>query len=153
MFDAVDHFAQVDRRLSSGCRTAVAIEVEGPRFSPTKEKWRVITLNLKIEWSTGEVLEVGDYWQHGEKRNDIHHTFSYQFMQGDGSCIFRLDTEGQEIPYDGVCHLHIGPDETRFDDDHSQLHGFGLSGITFIEVFALVHRHLKGRPMPWDDPK
>ena len=153
MFDAADHFEHVEKRLGSGCRTAVTIEVDGPHFSPPKENWHFITLNLRIEWPTGEVLEVGDYWRRGEKRNDIGHTFNYQFIQGDNSCIFRLDTEGEEIPYDGVCHLHIGPDETRFDDDHSQLHGYPLRGITLIEVLKLVHLHLNDKPMPWDDPK
>jgi hypothetical protein len=153
MFDAADHFEHVEKRLSSGCRTTVAREVDGPHFSPTKENWRFITLNLRIEWPTGEVLEVGDYWRRG-RRNDIGHTFQYHFMEGDNfSCIFRFDTEGEEIPYDGICHLHVGPDQTRFDDDDSQLHGFGLRGVTFVEVFKLVHLHLNNKPMPWDDPK
>lgn len=74
-------------------------------------------------------------------------------MQSDNSCIFRFDTEGEEIPYDDVCHLHIGSDATRFDDDHSQLHGYPLRGITLIEVLKLVYLHLNDKPMPWDDPK
>lgn len=153
MFDATDHFDEVDRRLSSGCRTAVDVKVEGPHFFPSTEKWRVIHLNLRIEWATGEVLDVGDYWRRGERRSDIGHAFRYQFMQSDNSCIFRLDTENEEIPYDGFCHLHVGPGEIRFDDGHSQLHGFGLRGITLIEVLQLVYLHLNGKPMPWDDPK
>lgn len=151
MFNAADYFEKVEKRLSSGCRTAVARQVEGPHFFPSTEEWRLIRLNLRIDWATGEVLDVGDYWRRGEGRNEVGHAFHYQFMQADGSCIFRLDTENEEIPYDGVCHLHIGPRETRFDDDHSQLHGFGLRGITLIEVLKLVHLHLNGRTMPWDN--
>ena len=112
-----------------------------------------MTLNARIEWPTGEVLEIGDYWSRGAKRNEITHTFNYQFMEHDRSCIFRLDTEGEGISYDGLCHLHVGANEERFDDDDSQLHGFRLSGMNILTVLGLVRKHLNGEPMPWDDPE
>ena len=151
MFDINAHFDQVETYLGSSCQTAIFDEIEGPHFSPSKEKWGLVTLNARIEWPTGEVLEVGDYWSRSG-RNEIRHTFNYQFMESDGSCIFRLDTEGEEISYDGLCHLHVGASEERFDDDHSQLHGFRLSSVNSLTILGLVHRHLNGQPMPWDDP-
>jgi hypothetical protein len=153
MVDVFHHFELVERHLGTCCRTAIALEVEGPHFTPNREKWKVIVLNATIEWPTGEKLVIGDYWVRGEKRQDVRHTFHYQFMRSDCACIFRLDTEGEEIPYDGKCHLHIGPNEERFDDDDSQLHGLRLSEVNLLTVFALVHLHLNGDPLPWDDPE
>ena len=76
------------------------------------------------------------------------HNFSYQFMHADGSCIFRLDTHGEEIPYDGTCHIHIGLDQ--FEDDDSDLHGLSLAERNFLDAFSWAHKYLKGKKMPWE---
>ncbi len=77
-------------------------------------------------------------------------------MQADGTLIFRLDSHGNEIPYDGTCHIHIGQQEDSemvLKDDDARLRGHRLSKITFLDAFNLVHRHLKGKEMPWDSAK
>jgi hypothetical protein len=149
MFDAEEYFAQVAKQLGS-CRATVS--VDGPHYFPDQEKWEVIQFNVKIEFPSGEILEVGDYWQR-RRRNLLLHTFQYQFMQADQTCIFRLDSHGGEIPYDGKCHVHVGAkgtEEKTFEDDDSRLRGYRLSEITFLSAFALAHRYLKGKKMPWD---
>ena len=149
MFDAEEYFAQVARQLGS-CRAKIG--VDGPHYFPEREKWEAIHFNVIIEFPSGEILEVGDYWQR-RRRNVLLHTFHYQFMQADQTRIFRLDTHGGEIPYDGKCHVHVGPEgpkEKTFEDDDSRLHGYRLSKITFLNAFALAHQYLKGKKMPWD---
>jgi hypothetical protein len=77
-------------------------------------------------------------------------------MQSDGTRIFRLDTHGDEISYDGKCHVHVGPDDAKekiLEDDDARLHGYRLTEISFINAFALAHLYLKGKKMPWDDPE
>jgi hypothetical protein len=149
MFDAEEYFAQVEKQLGS-CRATVG--VDGPHYFPDQEKWEAIHFNVIIEFPSGEILEVGDYWQR-RRRNVLLHTFHYQFMQADQTRIFRLDSHGGEIPYDGKCHVHVGPEgakEMTFEDDDSRLRGYRLSEITFLNAFALVHHYLKGKKMPWD---
>jgi len=95
---------------------------------------------------------VGDYWQR-RRRNVLLRTFHYQFMEADQTRIFRLDSHGGEVPYDGKCHVHIGPEgpkEKILEDDDSRLHGYRLSEITFLDAFKLAHQYLKGKKMPWD---
>jgi hypothetical protein len=106
MFDAEDYFAQVAKHLGS-CRAKV--DVDGPHYFPDRGNWEVIQFNVTIEFPTGEILEVGDYWQR-RRRNVLLRTFHYQFMEADQTRIFRLDSHGGEVPYDGKCHVHIGPE-------------------------------------------
>lgn len=152
MFDAEEYFEQVAKELES-CRAAMG--VDGPHYFPSLHRWEAIQFKLILKFPTGELLDVGDYWQR-RRRNILTHTFHYQFMQADGTHIFRIDTHGNEIPYDGACHIHLGPDgpkQKTLEDDDSRLHGYRLTEISFLNVFSLVHMYLKGKPMPWDDPK
>jgi hypothetical protein len=80
--------------------------IDGPHFFPRRERWEVITLNALIRWPSGEVLDVLDAFARG-RRNTLMRTFSYHFMHGTGDLIFRLDTHGDSIPYDGKCHIHV----------------------------------------------
>jgi hypothetical protein len=150
MFDAELYFDQVARELNS-CRATIG--VDGPHYYPTRSKWEAIQFSVIVEFPSGEVLDVGDYWQR-RGRQGLTHTFHYQFMQSDGTRVFRLDTHGEEIPYDGKCHVHLGPEgpqEKTLEDDDARLHGYRLTEISFINAFALAHLHLKGKKMPWDD--
>jgi hypothetical protein len=152
MFDTEAYFGQVERQLHS-CRAEIGLD--GPHYLPTRNRWEAIFFKVIVQFPSGEVLDVGDYWQR-RGREGLTHTFHYQFMEGDGTLIFRLDTHGEEIPYDGKCHVHVGPDdrnETILEDDDARLHGYRLTQTSFINAFALAHLHLKGKSMPWDDPE
>jgi hypothetical protein len=158
MFNAEEYFERVEKHLASCRATTVGVEmgIDGPHFFPTRERWEVITLNALIKWPSGEILDVLDTWQR-RRRNTLMRTFSYHFMHSTGGLIFRLDTHGEEIPYDGKCHIHVrsGARELLLEDDDSRLHGFRLSEIDFLNAFALVHTHLKkqlgDKVMPWDE--
>ena len=81
-----------------------------------------------------------DCWQR-RRRNVLMHTFHYQFMGADGAVIFRLDTHGGEIPYDGTCHVHVGPEgpkEKILEDDDSRLHAIGFPGSAFSMLSGLL---------------
>jgi hypothetical protein len=148
VFDAEKYFAQVDNRLRS-CRGA-KVDSQGPKVTPVGgwERWEVILWRAQMEWEkSGETLNVVDAWTR-KRRKQVMHNFSYQFMQADGSCIFRLDTHGEEIPYDGTCHIHIGLDQ--FEDDDSDLHGLSLAERNFLDAFSWAHKYLKGKKMPWE---
>jgi hypothetical protein len=150
VFNAEEYFAQIEKELGS-CRATVG--ADGPRYFPSRAQWDVIQFKVIVEFPGGEVLDVGDYWQR-RGREGLTHTFHYQFMQADGTRIFRLDSHGDEIPYDGTCHIHIGPEDGRdtiLEDDDARLHGYRLSGITFLNAFALAHLYIKGKDMPWDN--
>jgi len=74
--------------------------------------------------------------------------FSYHFMQADGTCIFRVDTHGEEKSYETPCHIHIGKE--MFEAGDPALHGLSLNGVDFLTVFGWVHKYLKGKKMPWE---
>jgi len=150
VFDAEEYFEQVAKELNS-CRGKVG--GDGPHFYPNRAKWDAILFNVIVEFPSGEILDVGDYWQR-RGREGLTRTFHYQFMQADGTRVFRLDTHGGEIPYEGACHVHLGPEtsnETVLEDDDARLHGYSLTGISFLNAFALAHRYLKGKKLPWDN--
>jgi hypothetical protein len=150
MFDAEEYFAQVEKRLRS-CRGA-KIDPYGPKVTPVEswEKWEAIVWRAHICWEgQGEVLEVVDAWSRRRKKR-VMHDFSYHFMCSDGSCIFRLDTHGHEIPYDGPCHIHIGPGEEAFEDGDVRLKGLTLAGLNFLDAFGWVHKYLKAKKLPWE---
>jgi hypothetical protein len=155
MLDAKEHFVLVERHLGS-CRAVtpgIEIGIDGPHYSPNVEHWEVIMFKALIRWPSGEVLDALDLWERKEKKGRLMHTFHYQFMQANTDLIFRLDTHGEKIPYDGKCHIHLGPEgpkERILEDDDSRLHGYPLSKVDFLNAFALVHRYLKHKKMPWD---
>jgi hypothetical protein len=155
MFDAKEYFVQVERLLGSCRASTVGIEIviDGPHYLPSLEHWEVITFKARIAWPSGEVLEVLDLWERRDRKWHLMHDFHYQFMQANTDLIFRLDTHGEKIPYDGKCHVHLGPEgpkERILEDDDSRLHGYRLTKIDFLNVFALVHKYLNHKQMLWD---
>jgi hypothetical protein len=148
MFNAEEYFALVEDRLRS--TKDAEIDSSGPTVTPSWDKWEVIVWRATIEWiKRDEVLQIVDAWSR-RRRALVMHDFSYHFMRANGECIFRIDSHGEEIPYEGACHVHVGPNEDPIKDGDSRLHGHPLCAITFEEAFKLVHKHLKGRKMPWD---
>lgn len=148
VFDVQEYFAQVQDRLRTcqgDAKIISSLKIEPPN---DWERWQLIVWKAKINWEQrGEVLEVLDCWSR-RRRKMLMHTFSYHFMKSDGECIFRLDTHGEEIPYHGACHVHIGPE--RLDHDDSRLHGHSLSEMNFVKLLGLVYKHIKGKKLPWD---
>ncbi len=148
--DAEAYFEQVERELHS-CRATVG--ANGPHYYPNRNKWEVIKFDVIVQFPSGEVLDVGDYWQR-RGREGLTHTFHYRFVRADGTRIFQLDSHGEDIPYEGKCHVHVGSEEGRetiLEDDDARLHGFRLSKISFVDAFALAHLYIKGKKLPWDN--
>jgi hypothetical protein len=148
MFDAEKYIAQVQNRLRS-CRNAQIQYSLGPKVAPEGpwDKWEAIVWRLRIQWGgNGEILQVVDAWV--RKRGPVMHDFSYHFMEADGTCIFRVDTHGQQIPYESPCHIHIG--SQTFESGAPELHGLSLANVNFLNMFGWVHKYLKGKKMPWE---
>ena|SRR5271157_2530664 len=149
MFNAEEYFALVEDRLRS--TKDAEVTSFGPIVTPNWDRWEVILWRGKIEWlKRDEVLQIVDGWSR-KRRAQVMHDFSYHFMRTDGECIFRIDSHGEEIPYEGPCHVHIGPHEDQIiEDGDPRLREYSLRAVDFEEVFKLVHKHLKGRKLPWD---
>jgi hypothetical protein len=146
MFDLDVYFAQLDSRLNACRAQMVVLNREGPHVSLRGHQWAKVTLDLDIEWKTGEVLSAGDYWY--REHNEILHVIHYQFMHADKSEIFRFSTHGEFISHGDTCCVHT-PIGTLEDDD-ARLHGFRLSSITLIHAWDLIQKHLRGERMPWE---
>jgi len=134
------------------CKGVTILEKLGPIIEPEGgnwQNWRTIIFRLTIRLATGEILEVLDCFER-RRKNQVSRTFRYHAMDVNNQCLFRFDTEGEAIPLDEPCHIHIGPNQHRLDDDDARLRGFSLSGRTFLDAFSLLHQHLKGRGMPWE---
>lgn len=148
MFDVDEYYAQMSTRLNACRGQTVSIVAEGPHTKASQNGGFLrTTLNIDIEWATGEFLEVSDYWQC--RSNEVRHEFSYQFMDGDKTLIFRLDSHGQMVKHGDPCHIHI-PGGIIIQHGDPRLNGFSLTSTTFLEAWDLVQRHVRGERFPWE---
>jgi len=145
MLDLEGYFAQMNTRLRACQGHIVSQKIEGPHVKLTGHEIKT-TLNIDIEWNTGELLSAGDYWT--SRQNETWHEFSYQFMDGNKGTIFRLDSHGRLIKHSAPCHIHIG--SQVMEHGNSGLRGFDLTSITLIHAWELIYLHLTGNRMPWE---
>jgi len=156
MFDPELYVGQVKKRIHS-CRGATINYFLGPLVSPSSaetswDRWETIHWRARIEWvANKEILDVVDSWSR-KRRSQIMHDFRYQFMEASGACIFRVDTHGDEIPYEETCHIHLGSDDDEaFEEGDPRIKGLKLSEIDFLKAFGWVHKYLKhDKKMPWE---
>jgi hypothetical protein len=105
---------------------------------------------LKCKFHSGERLEVFEGYSRKNLKKSIQKNLSYQFMQADGSLIFRIDTHGIEISPEGACHLHIDGEQDLVLEGNARLNGFSLRDVNFLTVFPIVYDRVEGRALPWE---
>jgi len=149
MFDVETYFAQIETRLKACRGQTVCLDVEGPHIKRDRNgRWIGATLNIDIEWATGEILSVGDYWSNKDKF--ALHEFSYHFMRADNSLIFRLSSHGRTIKHGFPSHVHVGEPQQTIEDGDPRLHGYRLVSITLIEALELIQVYALGNRLPWE---
>jgi len=107
--------------------------------------WLVVRWRLNVDFGQNKII-VADLF-----RTDgigVQHQFAYSYVTPEHDCIFRFDTHGAPIQYGESCHLHIG-DKRVIEDENPELNGYSLCGMDFPSFNWLVHRHRKGRTLPW----
>lgn len=150
MFEPNPYFLNVERVLNNS-RARYTIDDDGPIIQQTPEgEWSVIVWKARIQFHSGHNLEVLECYAR-KLRGQVLKCLNYQFMDGEGQLIFRVDTHGIEVPLDACCHIHIGgAAEVITDNSDPRLGSLRLEDINFLGVFSLVFRHLKNKQLPWE---
>lgn len=150
MFDDPQKYLQTFANTVASCGLISDLTFEAPHISRSWEQWQIITVGLKCKFHSGERLEVFEGYSRKNLKKSIQKNLSYQFMQADGSLIFRIDTHGIEISPEGACHLHIDGEQDLVLEGNARLNGFSLRDVNFLTVFPIVYDRVEGRALPWE---
>ena len=148
MFNAQRYFGYCEIVLDT-CQNRLTILKNNRIVRNDWENWTVITWQLSVTFNSGHRLRVSDNYNRNLE-NEVGRNFSYHFMSDTGECIFRFDTHDGAIGFDDPCHVHVGQNETELGNGDPRLKGFSLSRVDFLKAFNLIHKHLKGRALPWE---
>lgn len=74
---------------------------------------------------------------------------SYQYMDSEGSLIFRLDSHHLPVDLRSSLHLDI-PGKRHIDEGDPFLHGLLIAKSDFFTAFEWICRRLSGQSFPWE---
>lgn len=150
LFEPEPYFLNVGRVLDTS-RASYQIDDDGPKVQRTLEgEWSLIVWKANILFYSGHRLEILECYSR-KLGGKVLKCLKYQFMDGQKRLIFRVDTHGTTVPLEESCHIHVGgTDEEITESCDPRLGSLRLEKINFLDVFRLVHCHLKDRKLPWE---
>jgi len=122
------------------------VDIQGPRFQPRGDHWRVAIFSATVVFESGHKLEISDNFER-TVRDGWDRTFAYYFglSTEQEPSIFLFDNHGF---FGGEEHLHLADGE-RLRTGDPRLNGYEPNNVDITEVLRLVDLHFNNDPFPW----